>query len=79
MSKINNLNNKQVILWQTLYNFSKEKKALFGFKYKNKDHKEFLKPFINANLICKEHFKNIDALVLNKKGVEMFEDLLNKL
>lgn len=75
------LNNKQILMWQQLYKFKTENNAGIcrGFKWKNKEHREFLKPFLTAELIHKDSFKFCDVVILTNKGKEKFEELLKAL
>lgn len=71
------LNEKQSILLKELYKRKKEGngESVSGFNYKNKDHIEFLKPFLNTGCINLDTFKFTGQLVLSKKGMEQYEKL----
>lgn len=64
------LNKNQIITLQTAILFEKEGKFICGFNIKNKETKEFLKPFYNNGWIDKEHIKFAGAFKLTKKGRE---------
>jgi len=65
-----NLNKNQILTWQQAYQWSKlEEPKYIMLSNTRKEIKEFVKPFIIAGLIEKEHYKYTGAFRLTKKGI----------
>lgn len=74
------LNKNQIIMWQKAYDFNKIGKVLcLGYMPKTKEGKEFLKPFVQAEYVCKDSLKYCGVFKLTQKGIQKFEEILNTL
>jgi len=76
------LNEKQVLTWQTAYEFTKEnrqKGICFGSFPDTKEGKQFFAPFLKAGYINANTLKYAGVFVLTDKGISKYEELLASL